>query len=434
MLGLHFSTNLKDIPHINFTETLQKIKKEMGNWKSRLLTPFGRITLIKTLFLPKLIHLFMSLPVPNALLKEINSLMYEFLWDSKPDKVKRKTICAEYSNGGLRMTDIFNFEKALKLSWIRKIVQQTNSHWKSLLIDNGYNINSIPIMGGSYPFYSRLQENKFWNKVFDYWKNFCEKQQPTSNIHILNSCLWYNFQLSNGSIITHTEMCKMYNLAISVFDYHRVKLMIKSFINKYKTNNIFTMSRPFLPFHVRTIFQSPSGSKDFYKIFMQYEADEPICKEIWSKNINFYINDEIWQNIFKACIKSVIDNDLVWFQYKILFNILDTNEYLYKIKISNSNLCRLCGECPETILHLFAQCKEVQDLWQNLNSWIRNKLSIHIDFLDSRKILGYEDYDTHFWPQKRLESKFKEQKTLAIINQTEIRFNKRWEVWQNLFT
>ena len=90
MLGLHFSTDLKDIPYINFTETLRKIKTEMGNWKSRLFTPFSRITLIKTLFLPKLIHLFLSLPVPNALLKEINSLMYEFLWDSKPDRSKGK--------------------------------------------------------------------------------------------------------------------------------------------------------------------------------------------------------------------------------------------------------------------------------------------------------------------------------------------------------
>ena len=89
---------------------------------------------------------------------------------------------------------------------------------------------------------------------------------------------------SDGSIITHTEMCKMYNLAISVFHYHRVNLLIKSFINKYKTNKNFTMSRPFLTFHVRTIFQSPNGSKEFYIIFMQYEADEPICKEIWSKN------------------------------------------------------------------------------------------------------------------------------------------------------
>ena len=118
------------------------------------------------------------------------------------------------------------------------------------------------------------------------------------------------------------------------------------------------------------------------------------------QKINFNINDEIWQNIFKACIKSVIDNDLVWFQYKILFNILNTNEYLYKIKISNSNLCRLCVEYPETILHLFAKCKEVQDLRQNLNSWIRNKLSIHIDLFDSRKILGYEDSDYTFLATK----------------------------------
>ena len=72
ILGQHFSTNLKDIPYINFSETLRKIRKEMGNLKSRFLTPFGRITLIKTLFLPKLIHLFMSLPVPNTVLQEIN--------------------------------------------------------------------------------------------------------------------------------------------------------------------------------------------------------------------------------------------------------------------------------------------------------------------------------------------------------------------------
>ena len=176
----------------------------MENWKSRFLTPFGRITLIKTLFLPKLIHLFMALPVLNALLQEINSLMHEFLWDSKPDKVKRKTICAEYSKGGLRITDIFNFEKALKLSGIRKIAQQTKSHWRLLLIDNGYNINSIPVMGGIPFLYSRLQENRFWNKVFNYWKDFCQKQQPTSYIHILNSCLWYNFQLSSYLLFLHT--------------------------------------------------------------------------------------------------------------------------------------------------------------------------------------------------------------------------------------
>ena len=118
----------------------------------------------------------------------------------------------------------------------------------------------------------------------------------------------------------------------------------------------------------------------------------------YGSKIDFDINDEIWQNIFNACMKSIIDNDLVWFQYKIPFNILNTNECLYKIKISKFNLCRLYGEYPKTILHLFAQGKAVQDLWQNLNRQIRTKFSIHINLCNFRKILGYEDYDTHFWP------------------------------------
>ena len=110
------------------------------------------------------------------------------------------------------------------------------------------------------------------------------------------------------------------------------------------------------------------------KIVTKYSCSMKLMNPYGKKygpKIDFDINDEIWQNIFNACMKSIIDNDLVWFQYKILFNILNTNECLYKIKISKFNLCRLYGEYPETILHLFAQCKAVQDLWQNLNRQIR---------------------------------------------------------------
>ena len=103
------------------------------------------------------------------------------------------------------------------------------------------------------------------------------------------------------------------------------------------------------------------------KIFTKHSCSLKLMS-LYVKNmvqkIDFDINDEIQQNIFEAFMKSVIDNDLVWYQYKILFNILNTNKYLYKIKISNSNPYRLCGEYPETILHLFALCKEVQDFWK----------------------------------------------------------------------
>ena len=95
-------------------------------------------------------------------------------------------------------------------------------------------------------------------------------------------------------------------------------------------------------------------------------------------------------------------------------------------------LCIRRGNCQVCKFY-----KEVQDLWQNLNILIRTKLSIHIDLSDSRKLLGYEEYDTHYIihtkynfkinkyspPPKEMENKFQEQKT-RLINQTKTKVNK----------
>ena len=42
----------------------------------------------------------------------------------------------------------------------------------------------------------------------------------------------------------------------------------------------------------------------------------------------------------------------MWFQYRILTRILGTNDLLCKLKMSQSHVCRLCGEHPESIRHL----------------------------------------------------------------------------------
>ena len=45
------------------------------------------------------------------------------------------------------------------------------------------------------------------------------------------------------------------------------------------------------------------------------------------------------------------DVNLRWFNYKIAHRKLDTNDYLFKIKIRNSNLCSFCGTQVETLKH-----------------------------------------------------------------------------------
>ena len=56
-----------------------------------------------------------------------------FLWRDKPDKIKRSVIKLKFREGGLGMVDIELFDKALKLTWIRKTLLN-NPRWKSLLL------------------------------------------------------------------------------------------------------------------------------------------------------------------------------------------------------------------------------------------------------------------------------------------------------------
>ena len=62
-------------------------------WHKRYLTPIGKIAVVKTLAISKLNHLFTSVAFPNKhILKEFETVFFNFIWDGKPDKVKRTTI------------------------------------------------------------------------------------------------------------------------------------------------------------------------------------------------------------------------------------------------------------------------------------------------------------------------------------------------------
>ena len=52
--------------------------------------------------------------------------MFDFVWDGKPDKIKREILIQSYENGGLKMTDIDIFIKTIKCSWIKRVCDQTN--------------------------------------------------------------------------------------------------------------------------------------------------------------------------------------------------------------------------------------------------------------------------------------------------------------------
>ena len=68
VLGVVFSTDVLEIVTISFENKLNEMKKVLNAWSRRNLTPFGRITVIKSLVISKITHLMRNLPDPEECL------------------------------------------------------------------------------------------------------------------------------------------------------------------------------------------------------------------------------------------------------------------------------------------------------------------------------------------------------------------------------
>ena len=71
----------------------------------------GKIILLKTFGLSLFNYIMQSIGISEKKLKEINNIMFSFLWknnnDKKPiEKVKRDTLRQDYPHGGLKMFDM----------------------------------------------------------------------------------------------------------------------------------------------------------------------------------------------------------------------------------------------------------------------------------------------------------------------------------------
>ena len=133
LLGIQFAVDLENIPNLNYGSVLSKINKTLNQWRRRKLTPMGKITVIKTFIISSLNHIFTSIPSPNKkFITNLNSLMYSFIWDNKPDKVNRKQITNTYLFGALKMLDLELLIKSPKITWIERLLIFPNSPYAKL--------------------------------------------------------------------------------------------------------------------------------------------------------------------------------------------------------------------------------------------------------------------------------------------------------------
>ena len=71
--------------------------------------------------------------MPSNFAEKVNDICFKFIWNFKPDKVKRQTIVLPVDKGGLNMVDFSMVDKSLKAAWVKRFYEADGSKWCSVL-------------------------------------------------------------------------------------------------------------------------------------------------------------------------------------------------------------------------------------------------------------------------------------------------------------
>ena len=132
ILGIYMSYNEQENNKHNFEDKIKKCKQILNMWQTRNLTLIGRIQIIKTFIMSQFSYVTSVITIPDTYLKEINNLIFKFIWKNKKDKIKRNQMHSNIDKGGLKVPDIFSIVRTSRVTWIKRYITLENHGWKTL--------------------------------------------------------------------------------------------------------------------------------------------------------------------------------------------------------------------------------------------------------------------------------------------------------------
>ena len=479
VLGVWLTNTLKEGTELNYREKYYEARRLMQIWLKRNITPLGRVAVLKSLILSKLIHLWILLPKPpDALVVDIQKLCYSFVWGNKPDKISRKTAVKSVQDGGMGIPDIKKFIMALKLTWIRKFKNNTHK-WKNIILED-------------FPFFDKLEMygpeiikkykagNPFWSEVFASYKEYFYKLEVTNSEELLaepvcynnriiigNNCIektkWIdhgvscigNFLNDDTQFYVQLEFNTKYNLTVDYVTYTGCILSLKQYIRKCgipvnNNNRIPTCMS------LKKILSVLKGTKIYYNELVK-DRNEPKSVQKWNTKLQYDVN---WAHSFYK-IHKIQDISLKWFQMRIVHRIIATNVVLKEMGVTASEMCSFCNREKDSIVHCFWNCQYTSNFWQSFEAWVNmqceNACNVHLSecyilFGDANNLKTDQIFDfivlmakqyvysckykkelpfLHVF-KKRLSSRFKIEKYNAAICQSLQKFEVDWFFYKSL--
>ena len=511
--GIPVVNNLKILGHFfgkdkticdfqNFYSKIRKFEKIENIWRQRSLTLMGKNLLINSLLNSLFIFNSQIEIPPPEFIKMVDTKNKSFLWGGTA-KIAHHSIIGDYDEGGIKYKDLKTFVMSINYKFLLRVNTSCNLNSTCLLRFWLLQLFNIPVTQTNddqryfYEFFCkrlnvldckiRVPRKASWKGhpfYYDILKSYesCIEQLPKSLENCLSIPIWFNRFLNTK-----------FNLPVSRagFNYLRdlyvdCKLLTPRYINNLNLapglsrslTNIINRLPPFINnlieratkkqiviFPFQTISYEGTDlrldkldSKAIYKILIFSKVRLPRGLLNWCADLELS-DEQIKTSLTFAhkCCTQVFD---IVFQFKIVTQILPTNEYLLRYRVKDTSTCENCDIECDTIVHRLYNCEKIVPILFSIFQFIEQKcrysdsismieylfgksgekhLALNQILLELKKSLFYnindsstsEPFCEQFW--KTCRSLIIKEKLIASQNNKLEKFSSKWENYTAIY-
>ena len=413
-LGVNLPKDLSQLFDVNYKGATRKMYDDLDRWSVLPLDLGGRIRAIKMVILPRLLYLFLSLPVeiPLTQFREWDKHISRFIWDKKRPRGKFSTLQLPRERGGMSLPSLRDYYFAAQL---RSLVYWCNrpytAKWKTIELS----LMDIPIqslLGCTDREKGIFQTRSQWvNLSFKIWlevvKRFKLQREakllrwPAFDPDFIPATLdnrykqWYHngitsicTMVKSGDIDSFENLKRKYELSNQ--DFYRY-LQVRDYFGKKVKR-----STPGVTTSLITVFTDAynSGSNRglvsrLYDGLMLLKNDSTMyVKERWEKEMGIVISDEVWMNTWET--QSTTTNSLTWrdFCWKTQIRFFITPKQKSKQTGNHMDCWRECGDTAADHAHVFWTCPVIQSFWEEVTTVISNVMGFGVDNTFTSLYLG----------------------------------------------
>lgn len=426
LLGIQIDiTNLGKIVSLNLDSKQKEIEQLFRSYKRRNLSIIGKITVVKTLALPKLVHALSTLPDPDQeTMKKLNETITRFVWNCRTGKIGRNLIAQDKEMGGLKLTHLPSFAKALKIRWMKLFfTNQTDGGCVSILRASiGQPVASAigSLDSRSLKVIASQVSNNFWADVIRAWADLIDNDEIEPD-EIVKHRLWQAWFIRNpnlarlSSLLTEKGCVYIADLLDQTCNFLSLEDFMAKFdirMNWFDYVSLVSSVPRSWRLKLEHMEENP-GAQDDLKTVQALKKTKKVCNyayQIFVKKLNYKDKyKQHWQNL----LGEITENEWVKynvnafrctqsaklqsFQFKVIHKILYTNSLLMRVGIVNDDRCVFCKTEKETIMHLFINCPVIFTLWSRLIEWLKPFIDLSPYACNRCLLFGTLDNDTANW-------------------------------------